>query len=178
MKPLPALPRLLLLAAFTASAPFGTASGSDDPSLGPGGSKDFPGIEKLMSAEEFERAGLGQLSAGQLSALNGWLVRYTAGEAYVVQATSEEVRAAAPEFRLEARIVPPFEGWSGQTLFRLDNGQTWRQRIKGRYRFDGDDTRVVITRNLLGFYNMKIVSTGRSIGVEPIRRPDGDRESQ
>ena len=132
--------------------------------------KDFPGIEQLMTAEEFARIGLDKLTTEQVQALNAWLVRYTAGEAYVVQTTSEEVRAAVPEFRLEARIVQPFTGWSGQTLFRLDNGQVWRQRIKGRYMFSGDDTRVVIARNMLGFYVMTLVSTGRAIGVEPVRR--------
>lgn len=140
---------------------------------GAGSSKDFPGIEKLMSAEEFSRAGLDTLTPEQVRALDDWLVRYTAGEAYVVQTTSEEVRAAVPEFRIEARIVPPFSGWTGQTLFRLDNGQVWRQRIKGRYMFNGDDTRVVITRNLLGFYNLTLVSTGRAVGVEPVRKRQG-----
>lgn len=139
--------------------------------------KDFPGIEKMMSAEEFSRTGLDKLTPEQLRALNAWLVRYTAGEAYVVQTTSEEVRAAVPEFRLEARIVQPFSGWSGQTLFHLDNGQVWRQRIKGRYMFSGDDTRVVITRNLLGFYNMTLVSSGRSVGVEPVRKDGGRPEN-
>lgn len=139
--------------------------------------KDFPGIQKLMTAEEFARAGLDRLTPEQVRALDDWLVRYTAGEAYVVQTTSEEVRAAVPEFRLEARIVPPFSGWSGQTLFRLDNGQVWRQRIKGRYMFSGDDTRVVITRNLLGFYNMTLVGSGRSVGVEPVRKADSSSKS-
>lgn len=132
--------------------------------------KDFPGIEKLMTAEDFTRAGLDRLTPEQLQALDAWLLRYTAGDAYVVQSTSEEVRAAAPDFRLEARIVPPFTGWSGETLFRLDNGQLWRQRIKGRYAFSGDDTRVVISRNFLGFYVLTLPATGRSIGVEPVRK--------
>ena len=155
----------LMIAAFSAGAGAADTVGLDK-------QKDFPGIQKLMTSEEFARAGLDRLSPEQVRALDDWLVRYTAGEAYVVQTTSEEVRAAVPEFRLEARIVPPFSGWSGQTLFRLDNGQVWRQRIKGRYMFSGDDTRVVITRNLLGFYNMTLVSSGRSVGVEPVRRTE------
>jgi len=145
---------------------------------GAGTKKDFPGIEKLMTAEEFSRAGLDKLTPEQVRALNAWLVRYTAGEAYVVQTTSHEVQAAFPEFRIEARIVPPFTGWTGQTLFRLDNGQVWQQRIKGRYRFSGDDTRVVITRNALGFYNLKLASTGRSVGVEPARQPGSRAKSE
>ena len=160
----------LMLAALSTAV--GAADGD-----GAAKQKDFPGIQKLMTAEEFARAGLDKLTPEQVRALDDWLVRYTAGEAYVVQTTSEQVRAAVPEFRLEARIVPPFNGWSGQTLFRLDNGQVWRQRIKGRYMFSGDDTRVVITRNLLGFYNMTLVSSGRSVGVEPARTNESGSKS-
>jgi len=160
---------LLLLAAVLPVE--SRAEGDSQPPAG--ARKDFPGIEKLMTADEFARAGLGNLSSEQLRALNDWLVRYTAGEAYVVQSTSEEVRAAIPEFRIEARILPPFTGWSGQTVFQLDNGQRWRQRIKGRYLFSGDDTRVAITRNFLGYYMLTLLSTGRSIGVEPENQDAG-----
>jgi hypothetical protein len=132
--------------------------------------KDFPGIEKLMSADDFARAGLDKLTPEQLQALDAWLLRYTAGEAYVVQSTSREVQSAVGEFRVEASILPPFTGWEGATVFRLDNGQVWRQRISGRYRHSGDDTRVVITRNFLGFYVLKLESTGRTIGVEPVKQ--------
>jgi hypothetical protein len=169
MNRISALPRVLclLVAALVVPASW-AADGAQETAAD--AKKDFPGIEKLMTAEEFARIGLDKLTPEQMQALNAWLVRYTAGEAYVVQSTSEEVRAAVPEFRLEASIVPPFTGWSGQTLFRLDNGQLWRQRIKGRYLFSGEDTRVVIKRNLLGFYVMTLVSTGRAIGVEPVRK--------
>jgi len=165
----------LVFAVMGATSPMSVQATGAEPEKGGGSGekKDFPGIEKLMSREEFTRAGLDRLTPDQVRALDAWLVRYTAGEAYVLKTTSEEVRAAAPEFRLEARIVAPFSGWSGQTLFRLDNGQVWRQRIKGRYMFDGDDTRVVITRNMFGFYNLTLLSTGRSIGVEPVRKEQG-----
>jgi len=167
----------LVFAVMTAVLPV-TVRAADAVQGGHGGQKkDFPGIKKLMPAEEFTRAGLDQLTAEQLRALDDWLVRYTAGEAYVVQTTSEEVQAAVPEFRLEARIVQPFTGWTGQTIFRLDNGQVWQQRIKGRYMFSGDDTRVVITRNAFGFYNLKLVSTGRAVGVEPVRKADLNSKS-
>lgn len=163
---------LAILAALVAPPFDGAAAAEPDKSRGGAGDrKDFPGIEKLMPREDFQRAGLDKLTPEELRALDAWLLRYTAGEAYVVQTTSEEVRAAAPAFRIEARIVGPFTGWSGQTLFQLDNGQVWRQRIKGRYMYKDDDTRVVITRNLLGYYNMTLVATGRGVGVEPVRKP-------
>ena len=158
-----AVPCLLALMVIAAPVP------ADDG----GRRKDFPGIEKLMSAEEFSDAGLGKLSPNELLALNAWLLRYTAGEAYVVQTTSAEVHDAVADFRMEARILPPFTGWTGTTVFRLDNGQLWRQRIKGRYVHSGDDTAVVITRNFLGYYVMTLTASGRSIGVEPVRHKPG-----
>lgn len=173
MNHIPASVLAVAVAVTSAMLPMSARGADPDPGQDAGKTRDFPGIEKLMSAEEFSRAGLDRLTPEQVRALDDWLVRYTAGEAYVVQTTSEEVRAAVPEFRIEARIVPPFSGWTGQTLFRLDNGQVWRQRIKGRYMFNGDDTRVVITRNLLGFYNLTLVSTGRAVGVEPVRKRQG-----
>jgi hypothetical protein len=130
--------------------------------------KDFPGIEHLMTADEFARAGLDKLAPAQVDALNDWLVRYTAGQADVVQSTSVEVKKASEDFRIVAHVLPPFTGWTDQTIFRLDNGQVWRQRIKGRYSYDGVNTEVVITRNFVGFYVMTLTASGRSIGIEPV----------
>ena len=177
MNPAGTVLRVLILLVASFALPPAALANEVPPQPTAAATKDFPGIEKLMTAEEFSRIGLDKLTPEQVQALNAWLVRYTAGEAYVVQTTSEEVRAAVTEFRLEARIVPPFTGWSGQTLFRLDNGQVWRQRIKGHYMFSGEDTRVVIARNMLGFYVMTLVSTGRAIGVEPVRKDGSGSKS-
>ena len=85
----------------------------------------------------------------------------------MVAQTSKEVREAAEEAEIVARIVPPFEGWDGRTVFRLDNGQVWRQRQSGRYRHEaGRDTEVRIRKNFFGFYVLTITSSGRSVGVE------------
>lgn len=67
---------------------------------------------------------------------------------------------------LQARILPPFRGWDGRTIFRLDNGQVWQQRVSGRYTYLGDDTRVEITRNRMGFYELRLVSENRMVGVK------------
>ncbi len=129
----------------------------------------FPGVEKLMSAEQFEAAGLHKLTPAERQALDRWLVSYTAEEAPAMLRSNPEVRAAEESIRIEARINPPFEGWSGETLFYLDNGQVWRQRLRGRYFHRGDDTAVVIEKNLLGFYKMTVVASGKSIGVTRLK---------
>ena len=70
---------------------------------------------------------------------------------------------------LHASVLPPFRGWSGKTVFKLDNGQVWRQRNAGRFTYSGDDTRVVISKNSWGFYEMRLVEADRSVGVSRVK---------
>lgn len=70
---------------------------------------------------------------------------------------------------LHARVVGKFRGWDGGTRFTLDNGQVWKQRGAGRYHYRGDDTRVVISKNAFGFYELRLVDADRSVGVRRIK---------
>jgi hypothetical protein len=131
--------------------------------------EDFPGIRKLMSPDEYEAAGLDKLSEAERKALDAWLLRYTAGEAETLRNTSEEVREAKQEVRIEARVRAPFEGWSGDTLFHLDNGQVWQQRLDGRFAYNGSDREVVLDKNFFGFWRLTHVASGRRVGVTRVR---------
>ena len=71
--------------------------------------------------------------------------------------------------QLQANVLPPFKGWSGKTIFRLDNGQVWQQRVSGRYTYSGDDTLVAISGNRFGFYEMELVAAKRSVGVKRLK---------
>ena len=90
-----------------------------------------------------------------------------------VEVAKQEIADAPPEPAVsepfEAIIQGRFSGWSGKTVFPLDNGQVWRQRHVGRYRHTDDDQSVRIYKNLLGMWQMKVLSTGRSV---PVRRID------
>ena len=133
-------------------------------------SSRFPGIESLMNADEFNDAGLGKLSEGEIRALNAWLVRYTAGDAEVLQQSNTEVREAQKDHEIKTRISGNFTGWSGETIFRFENGQVWRQRLDGKYRYQGPaNPEVIIVKNWFGFYRMTVVETGKSIGVTPLK---------
>ncbi len=135
-----------------------------------GDDKRFPGIKRLMSVAEFEETGLEKLSDEELKALDQWLVRYTAGDAEVLQQTNEEVREAVQDHEVFARIEGEFTGWSGETIFRLDNGQIWEQRLDGKYFYKGPpNPEIKIDRNWLGFYRLTVIETGKSIGVSPRR---------
>ena len=131
--------------------------------------EEFPGIRALMEQEQFEAAGLDKLSAEELQALDKWLLLYTAGEAQQLVHTNEEVKEAEKKAEITARIKQPFEGWSGTTVFYMEDGQVWRQRLSGRYRYTGDNTDVIIRKNFLGYYVMELTATGKKIGVSRVR---------
>lgn len=134
-------------------------------------------LEARMAPEDFERAGLHKLQAAELRYLNAWLQRETnTGEH--VSATSGDAQAG-PEFGAEqldtkkdtprgdgvsTRIKGRFLGWDGATLFRLENGQTWQQRVRGRYRHAAENPAVRIERGRFGYF-LVLLATGRRVGV-------------
>lgn len=151
---------LLLLTGLSVASLYGSAA--DD---------GFPGVKRLMTDEEFKASGLEGLDKSQLEALDAWLIRYTAGDAEVLQQSNEVVREAQKIYELDTRIVGNFSGWSGTTIFRLENGQVWQQRLSGRYKYKGPaNPQVRIDKNWLGFYRMTLVESGKSIGVTPLKQ--------
>ena len=147
--------------------------------------RDFPGVKELMQEQEFAAAGLNKLSAEELKALDAWLLRYTMDDVpELVREVPElkesvELRAAvapAPKPRPEpepekivSKIKGEFKGWRGKTIFKLENGQIWKQRQSGRYYQNMENPEISISKNLVGFYMMEIVETGKRIGVRRLR---------
>ena len=128
--------------------------------------KPFPGIKSLMLSEEFSAAGLDRLSDEELDTLNAWLLRYTAGEATILLKQNEEVREASKSYEVVSRIKGDFRGWSGETVFLLENGQIWKQRLRTRYTYTGSpNPQVRISRNYMGFYKLTVIETNKGVGV-------------
>lgn len=129
---------------------------------------DTPDVRSLMTQEEFSAAGLGKLSPAEIEALNRWVIRYTAKDAPVMRERSDVVREEIKRVDGEAtktRIVGEFRGWYGDTVFRLENGQTWRQRLPGKWFHKADSPEVEIRKNVMGYWVLRVVSEDRSVGV-------------
>lgn len=140
-------------------------------------------VRDLMAPSDFSASGLEKLSDEELSHLSEWVERYrdaavdappvapkrpsqmTAGE----KAELEREKKEEKDFELAAKVIPAFRGWSGKTVFHLDNGQVWQQRQAGTMRYSGDDSSVIITRNLMGRYVMVHTDSGRAVGVRRLR---------
>jgi hypothetical protein len=84
-------------------------------------------VQKLMSVSEFRQAGLQKLTAEEIDALNLWLSRFAATMcASTLPITDNSTAASAPSI-IESQIEGEFEGWTGDTIFKLANGQIWQQ---------------------------------------------------
>lgn len=93
----------------------------------------FSSLEERMTGREFNEAGLHKLSADELAALNEWIRQRSVAE---YEPPPDAARGAATEAPpsanlarepFQSRIVGEFTGWTGDTVFELENGMVWRQ---------------------------------------------------
>ena len=135
---------------------------------------DAPDVESLMSAEDYNASGLDKLSESERAHLSQWLEHYREGaeKGPVVDKPpsqwSEERKQKEKNFQVVAKVIPSFRGWYGKTVFRLDNGQTWQQRMAGRFDYSGSSSDVVITRNFMGRHVLEHVESARSVLVKRV----------
>lgn len=133
-----------------------------------------PDVEKLMSKEDFEASGLDKLTDAERAHFNEWLEHYRQGAekgpvvAKPPSQWTEEQKQAEKNFRIDAKVIPSFRGWTGKTVFRLDNGQTWQQRMPGKFYYNGSSAEVTITRNFMGRHVLEHVETDRSVLVKRV----------
>ncbi len=68
----------------------------------------------------------------------------------------------------ESRIAGVFEGWSGDTVFRLRNGQVWQQSSDSVARHHAEMPGVLIYRSGIG-YKMKVDGVDQTISVKRLK---------
>lgn len=151
-------------------------------------------VRDLMSVTEYHRTGIDKLSPVQLKALNAWLQAYVRERAQTPSAgvappslSSSSAPAgvspaagfgadtmaprenpAMPE-RIETRIAGRFTGWTGATVFKLENGQVWKQAATGYFtNIELDNPQVIIKK--LGFgYLLTLPGHGATVFVRRIK---------
>jgi len=135
-------------------------------------------LRKLMTPVQFNQAGLAKLEPTELLALEDWLGTYTEIIAQVVRSKENEPKPAPPAPAPPAPVTSPqvietciedeFEGWEGETIFKLCNGQIWQQSEYAymyHYAYRPD---VVIYRTSSG-YRMRVDDVSETIGVKRIK---------
>jgi hypothetical protein len=128
-------------------------------------------IQQMMTPEEFKAAGLNKLSSEELQKLDAWLQGYRE----VTEKTAEKkATARASRTKLDllvSRVDGSFEGLTGRTVIRLEDGTVWKQanaddRFRPRVT---DHPAAVVIHGVFG-YKMQVEGTGEFY-VDPVRNP-------
>jgi hypothetical protein len=74
-----------------------------------------------------------------------------------------------PDDDIVAGVVGPFKGWSGNTVFRLDNGMVWKQSEPGTFYLpETDNATVVIRQAAFKSWRLKVEGYGKTVRVERV----------
>ena len=95
-------------------------------------------LQDMMTADEFKAAGLDKLSEEELKNLNAWLqgYRHTTATKAAEEATAEVTKKVAKESRarldnIVSRVDGTFNGVTGHTVIKLEDGTVWKQANAG-----------------------------------------------
>lgn len=133
----------------------------------------FSSLEERMSAADFAAAGLDNLSPEELARLNEWLRNNVGGSSHGAMPSAQDRIGFAtpqPSGRVVSQIDGNFKGWSGDTVFRLTNGQVWQQVDSGsRLAVDLESPTVRIQPGLFGSWEMRVEGYNTRVKVKRLQ---------
>lgn len=140
--------------------------------------KPYPGIElsSIISEEQMRAIGISNLTEAQKEALRVVLIEkflngYEAGQKQKEEKPSaDSSKPPAPENPqiIKSKIDGEFEGWEGETIFKLLNGQIWQQNEYNYHYHYAYMPSVVIYRDSSG-YKMKVEGVKKTIRVTRLK---------
>jgi hypothetical protein len=134
-----------------------------------------------LTPEQKKRLGLDQLTPAQLAELGSAIETYrqtgevVAAEQAAAKAVADYKKKEEPgvvskalevfkqkdaetkQDRVTAIVLGRFDGWSGNTVFKLDNGQVWRQARPGTYYFKARENVAVVLYKGPGSWRLRIL---------------------
>jgi hypothetical protein len=129
-------------------------------------------LRKLLTTEQAEGIGLKSMTKTQREALMSALSDvYEAGFSRSCEGKSSQRPSgpAAPSPTVvEAKIDGEFEGWEGETIVKLMNGQIWQQS-EYYYHYHYSYAPDVLIYRSGGGYKMKVEGVDRAVGVKRLR---------
>ena len=140
---------------------------------------DYLGREAISPADAFGREQVDTMPARSRPAP---VAEAEAAESKAVESAAEQRRSIRSRIgriiggrdrqqhvqAIHSRIKGEFRGWDGQTLFVLENGQQWRQRLSSVYRHRASNPEVTIAKGRFGYY-LIVDKTKRRVGVKRVR---------
>ena len=121
----------------------------------------------LMTEAEFKACGLTKLTALELRMLDKWLQGHTVRVAQIFQ-NNEPTRSTQSSSVIRSHISGTFTGWTGSTVFELDNGQIWKQAAYSYTYHYAYHPRVLIYESD-GVWNMQVEGVSQELVVVRIK---------
>ena len=135
---------------------------------------DFTGLQKNMTPQEFQNAGLSKLTPDELAALNAWLTGQMKQREAAVAKAPHVARGGFLETNdkspVTSRILGEFHGWRGKTHFALENGQVWIQADASELEgVNITDPEVTITPGIMGDWKLKVKGYNTFVKVRRVK---------
>jgi len=70
---------------------------------------------------------------------------------------------------IRSRLLGEFKGWSGGTLFHLENGQIWKQIDDARFSVRLKNPEVVIRKGAFGSFFLRVAGYGSTVKVSRVK---------
>ena len=132
-------------------------------------------LDRLVSIERQRVLGLDKLTPEQRAGVARLLQEaYELGlqksqtQSDLPRAPSPTARAAATPAVIETQIDGEFNGWEGETIVKLMNGQIWQQS-EYHYHYHYAYMPKVLLYRSGGGYKLKIEGVDKAVGVERLR---------
>ncbi|HNR92670.1 MAG TPA: hypothetical protein PKO41_09615 [Dokdonella sp.] len=135
-----------------------------------------PTLEERLSEAQFKAFGLDKLTPEELQGLNAWLQGDVASRVAAAAPAGDRdyARGFKPKdserVQIKAQLVGTFRGWSGNTIFKLDNGQEWQQAEGGSYNAQTvENAEVTIKPKAFGNWLLVVEQCQCRVGVRRIK---------
>ena len=151
------------------------------------GQQAFSSLEEQMTGAEFKATGLEKLSPEELTALDNWVRAHSlatldapaagAGAKTTTATGSGDARgfenqkiADMDKTTITSKLVGKFNGWDGQTTFKLENGMIWQQSDKDKFYIkEIENPAVTIEPGAFGTWKLSVEGYSSKCKVERIQ---------
>jgi hypothetical protein len=134
--------------------------------------QDRDALDVLLSPDRQAELGLNKLTSEERAALLDALAQIYEAGVVAGGKTSSAPSSSAPRQTtsavIESKVDGAFEGWDGETIVKLINGQIWKQ-TEYHYHYHYAYMPDVLIYNSGGGYKMQVEGVNRPVGVERLR---------
>jgi hypothetical protein len=137
------------------------------PCAAPSFAQDATPLEQLLTKDEQARLGISSMSLEKREAMRDALIRMFRQGYRAAQGTDRAAGVTGTGV-VETQVDGEFNGWEGETIIKLMNGQVWKQ-TEYHYEYHYAYMPKVLVYPSGGGHKMKVDGSSKAIGVQRLR---------